>query len=274
MEKFMRRCGAVLPAVMFLSAVAASAAERGMTLGKQIQEFSLQDFRGRTHSLAEHAEAPVIVIYFMGTECPLAKLYAPRMQRLANRFAERQVVFLGINSNVQDSITELSSYARLHRVRFPVLKDVGNRVADQFGATRTPQVFVLDAQRKIRYLGRIDSQYSFGSGVGLAKPKPAREDLAVAIEPHPQSHGGRCLLTLGQILGQVPSDLTRLDLHHTRRRPPAVHPLRRVASRLARQSRAPGQCGRSRRRPDRSLPVRRPVPVFPVDRGRWRDARR
>ena len=182
MKQLIRPWGTVLLAAIFLAAVATSAAERGVMLGKQIQEFSLQDFRGRTHSLAEHAEAPVVVVYFMGTECPLAKLYAPRMQSLANRFAEQQVVFLGINSNVQDSITELSSYARLHRVRFPILKDVGNRVADQFGATRTPQVFVLDAQRKIRYLGRIDSQYSFGSGVGLAKPQPAREDLAVAIE--------------------------------------------------------------------------------------------
>src|SRR5206468_1459570 len=51
-------------------------------------------------------------------------------------------------------------------------------VADQFGAVRTPEVFVLDSKRIIRYWGRIDDQY----GVGYTRPKPGRRDLATALE--------------------------------------------------------------------------------------------
>src|SRR5262249_51250468 len=60
----------------------------------------------------------------------------------------------------------------------PVLKDLGAEVADKFGAVRTPEVFVLDAERTVRYWGRIDDQY----GVGYKRPKPTRRDLAAALE--------------------------------------------------------------------------------------------
>jgi hypothetical protein len=62
------------------------------------------------------------------------------------------------------------------------LKDLENKIADAFGATRTPQVFVLDQDRVIRYQGRIDDQYGFGSGVGYAQPKLRSRDLGNAID--------------------------------------------------------------------------------------------
>ena len=57
-------------------------------------------------------------------------------------------------------------------------KDVGNVVADAFGAVRTPEVFVLDKQRVVRYHGRVDDQY----GVGLIRPEASNKDLAKALE--------------------------------------------------------------------------------------------
>ena len=54
-------------------------------IGKQVADFSLQDFRGKKHSLDDYREAKLVVIAFLGTECPLAKLYGPRLQRLADR---------------------------------------------------------------------------------------------------------------------------------------------------------------------------------------------
>lgn len=59
-----------------------------------------------------------------------------------------------------------------------MLKDVGNKVADQFGAKRTPESFLLDEKRVVRYRGRIDDQY----GVGYARPGCDRQDLAIAID--------------------------------------------------------------------------------------------
>ena len=147
-----------------------------------IEDFHLEDYRGKEFSLSDLRDAQLVVVYFMGTECPLAKLYGPRMQRLSDKYETENVAFVGVCSNVQDSLTELAAHARDHAITFPLLKDLGNRVADQFGAERTPEVFVLDQERKVRYRGRVDGQFTFGSGVGLSQPAPKRHDLAEAID--------------------------------------------------------------------------------------------
>src|SRR4029079_14722442 len=125
-------------------------------LGRTIDSFTLQDFRGKSHALSDYDDRQAVVLCFLGTECPLAKLYGPRVQKLSDQFAARGVVFLGISSNSQDSLTELDAYARDHDLTFPILKDLGQKVADACGATRTSQVVVLDRSRKTRYAGRID----------------------------------------------------------------------------------------------------------------------
>src|SRR5206468_2843991 len=102
----------------------------------------------------------------------------PRLVELAGEFEGRGVAFVGINSNREDALSALGRYARLHHIPFPLLKDVGNVVADRFGAERTPEAFVLDGRRVVRYRGRIDDQY----GVGLRRDRPTRRDLAVALE--------------------------------------------------------------------------------------------
>jgi len=149
--------------------------------GQRVADFELQDFRGKPHRLADYDERPVVVLAFLGTECPLARLYAPRLQELSQEFGEK-VQFLGIDANTQDSVTEMANYARVHGVEFPLLKDLGNKVADQLGARRTPEVFVLDAERNVRYSGRIDDQYGGGNSTGYAQPTVKTRDLANAIE--------------------------------------------------------------------------------------------
>lgn len=153
------------------------ASELAPILGRQIESFTLQDFRGKEHSLSDFSDRRLVVVAFLGTECPLAKLYAPRLSALAAEYKSRGVAVVGIDANQQDSLTELAAYARRHEVSFPLLKDAGNRVADQFGATRTPEVFLLDAGRRIAYHGRIDDQY----GVGFSREAPERQDLREAI---------------------------------------------------------------------------------------------
>lgn len=151
-------------------------------IGRHVTDFTLSDFRGKEHSLSDLADQSLVVVYFFGTDCPLAKHYSLRLGRMSQEYADKGVAFLGISSNVQDSLSEIENHVRLHGVEFPALKDVGNKVADQLGATRTPEVFVLDAERKIRYQGRVDAQYTFGSGVGLAAPAEKRADLKIAID--------------------------------------------------------------------------------------------
>ncbi len=126
--------------------VATEAAEKSSN--SIVENFTLKDFRGKTHSLSDYDDK-IVVVYFTGTECPLAKLYSGKMQRLSREYADKGVVVLGVCSNVQDSIAELSAHARDHGITFPLLKDLNNKVADQFGATRTPEVFVLDQDRNL-----------------------------------------------------------------------------------------------------------------------------
>ncbi len=144
----------------------------------QIADFSLRDFHGQPHSLPDANEHKLVVVAFLGVECPLAKRYAPRLNELAAEFAPRGVKFLAIDSNRQDSLTDLADFVRKHELSFPLLKDPDNKVADQFGATRVAEVFVLDGQRAVRYQGAIDDQY----GIGFSRPQPRRRHLALAIE--------------------------------------------------------------------------------------------
>src|SRR5207247_1185060 len=71
----------------------------------------------------------------------------------------------------------IAEHAKKHAIPFAVLRDEGNVVADAFGARRTPEVFILDGERKIRYQGRIDDQF----GIGFQRPQPTRRDLALAL---------------------------------------------------------------------------------------------
>jgi peroxiredoxin/mono/diheme cytochrome c family protein len=166
-----------------------SSAERAQTsvLGTKVEDFALADVYGREHLLSAYADRPIVVLAFFGTECPVARLYAPRLAALAKRYQDQGVQFLGINSNAQDSVTELKSFARVNSIEFPVLKDLNNVLADRVGAMRIPVVYVLDHQRVIRYQGRIDDQYGLqntpsGKRVSYQLEAPRREDLALAID--------------------------------------------------------------------------------------------
>jgi len=165
-------------AMLSALASAASAAESSSPLGRKVENFTLRDFRGKLHSLDEAGDKKLVVIAFLGCDCPLARLYAPRLEKLAQEYEPKGVTFLGINANSQDSLTELGAYVQSHGLTFPVLKDAGNAVADQVGAIRTPEVFVLDQDRIIRYRGRIDDQYL----VGRQRPTATQEDLKAALE--------------------------------------------------------------------------------------------
>jgi peroxiredoxin len=130
-------------------------------VGNKIEGFSLPDFVGKETSLNDYADSNLVVVAFLGTECPIVKLYVTRLSEFHKRYKDKGVAFIGINANQQDSLTEIAHQAKLHKIEFPLLKDAGNKVADQFRAERTPEVFVLDAERVVRYHGRIDDQYFY-----------------------------------------------------------------------------------------------------------------
>jgi peroxiredoxin/mono/diheme cytochrome c family protein len=143
-----------------------------------VADFTLQDHRGKSYSLSEFKDKPIVVLAFLGVECPLAKQYAARLVKLASEYEPKGVAFLGLNPNSQDSLALIAAFVRQHDIGFPVLKDLGNRVADQLRVDRTPCVIVLDRERRVRYAGRVDDQF----GIGYIKDKAQRKDLQIALD--------------------------------------------------------------------------------------------
>lgn len=155
-----------------------SANATAATVSPRIEDFSLVDYRGKTWSLRDFNENQAIVVAFLGTECPLAKLYTPRLIDVAEKYREKGVAVIAVDANQQDSLAEIAHFARINKVEFPLLKDAGNAVADQFDAQRTPEVFLLDKNRAVRYRGRIDDQYTYG----IQKPEVSKNYLTDALD--------------------------------------------------------------------------------------------
>lgn len=129
-------------------------------VGRQVPAFSAVAVDNTTYHSADRGE-DVLVVAFMGIECPLASLYFPRMAELSRQFSDESVGFVAINSNAQDVLQDVQRQAQEFRLPFPVLKDASGEVAALFGATRTPEVFVLDRDRVVQYHGMFDDQYGY-----------------------------------------------------------------------------------------------------------------
>jgi len=185
-------------AATFLTVPASPAPAAELLIGKRIDNFTLLDSHSHRRSLTELANRKVIVLVFLGAECPLVKLYVPRLNELAQQYEPQGVTVLGVDSNAQDRPSEIATFARTCNLGFPILRDTGNAVADQLGATRTPEVVVLDQDRAIRYRGRIDD----ANGVGRKRTKAARRDLNEALEEllagkpvsQPETQAAGCLI--------------------------------------------------------------------------------
>ena len=159
-------------------AAAADPAIRPSPLGREIQDFTLTDYRGKEWSLAELAGRKAVVVAFVGVECPLVGHYASRLQELASKYEDAGVAFLAIDANQQDSLAEMAAFARRHKLEIPLVKDAGNKVADAFAAERTPEVFLLDQGRRVVYHGRIDDQFTYG----VQRPKVEQAYLTDALD--------------------------------------------------------------------------------------------
>jgi peroxiredoxin len=123
---------------------------------KKIENFTLNDYNGVPHSLAQYHSSPAIVLIFISTKCPVSNAYNERMVSLYKEYLSRGVIFLGINANSQENAEDIKSHAQEHGFLFPVLKDKDNIIADRLKASVTPEVFVCDSSLTVLYHGRID----------------------------------------------------------------------------------------------------------------------
>ena len=145
----------------------------GYNIGDIVEDFTIYNFDGGIYTLSNN-EGPATVIMFWSTQCPFVQPYTQRISNLSNEFNNQGIVFWAVNSNNTEDVDEVKSHAQEKGYPFPMLKDLNNVVADQFGAERTPEIFLINnSNMKLLYHGRIDNDKN--------KDKVTSEDLRNAL---------------------------------------------------------------------------------------------
>jgi len=170
----------------YLMAVVLSAAAllgQEFKLGSKVGNFALQDTSGGAVQFAS-LRGPVTVVIFIATKCPVSNSYNDRMNAIYKDYNQRGVKFVFVNSNHTEPLQEVAEHARDH-FSFPVYKDEDNVVADRFGATVTPEAFVIDSSGTIRYHGSIDDSQI----VQRVEENRLRNALDAVLEDKPVAAG-------------------------------------------------------------------------------------
>ncbi len=124
-----------------------------------LQTIELKSIDGEAVSFAD---AKLRVYCVLGTECPVSRFYAARLDELSKQYAARGVGFVGIYCNMHDSEADVQKFVKELGVSFPQVHDAAQAIARQLKATRVPEVFLVDAEGRLRYSGRVDDQYAPG----------------------------------------------------------------------------------------------------------------
>ncbi len=114
---------------------------------------------GRPIDLNAPAKGATVIVFY-SSECPISNAYSPTLNRLiAEAPADRlRVVGICVDPDLTDA--DVAAHAKDFNLKFPVARDPRGFLAKQLGATVTPEAFVIDADHRIRYYGRIDDQFA------------------------------------------------------------------------------------------------------------------
>lgn len=148
-------------------------AQSGLEPGDPLPEFSLPGADGKTWTQADFAASKVLAVVFTCNHCPTAQAYEDRLIRLHADYREKGVAVLAVSPNddravrldelgytdLNDSLEDMKIRAKDKGFAFPYLYDGGTQAfSRKLGCLATPHVFVFDAERKLRYKGRIDDR--------------------------------------------------------------------------------------------------------------------
>jgi peroxiredoxin len=157
---------------LFLSLQLSRAAEvLTLDIGASAPDFNLPGVDGKQYTLKDFASAKILVVVFTCNHCPTAQAYEGRIKKLADDYRDKGVELVAINPNnpnallldelrysdLSDSFEEMKLRAKEQDFEFPYLYDGDTQTtAHAYGCVATPHVFIFDADRKLRYEGRID----------------------------------------------------------------------------------------------------------------------
>ncbi len=128
----------------------------------KLGELQAMEWRAVDGAAISFADAKFRVYCVLGTECPVSRFYASRLDELSHQYAAQGVRFVGIHANLHDSANDVRKFVEDLGVSFPQVHDEKQLIARRLKATRVPEVFLVDADGKLRYSGRVDDQYAPG----------------------------------------------------------------------------------------------------------------
>lgn len=139
-------------------------------IGDKATDFKLKSVDGKMYGMADYKVAKGFIVVFTCNHCPFAKKYEDRINALAKKYKPQGYILLAINPNdpalePDDSFELMKVRAKEKGFAFPYLFDEGQKIYPQYGATKTPHVFLLDKNRIVKYIGAIDDNVDSANDV-------------------------------------------------------------------------------------------------------------
>jgi len=162
----------------------------GYKIGDTATDFSLMNVDGSMVSMADYEDADGYIIIFTCNTCPVAVRYEDRIIQLHNRWANNGYPVIAINPNDPtlkpgDSFEKMQKRAAEKNFPFPYVFDADQTIFPQYGATKTPHVYLLDDQKVVRYIGAIDDNPRSADGVEINYVDSAIDAIQAGNDPDP-----------------------------------------------------------------------------------------
>jgi len=167
----------------------------GYEIGDEAADFKLKNVDGKMVSLADFKDAKGFIVIFTCNHCPYAKAYEDRIVALDKKYKEKGYPVIAINPNdpevnADDSYENMIVRAKEKGFTFPYLFDDGQKVYPEFGATRTPHVYILKKSKNkniVSYIGAIDDNYEDETAVNTKYVENAVDALIAGKTPSPET---------------------------------------------------------------------------------------
>lgn len=199
----MKKTVLIVYSIIFLTGLAQVKAQnmennselKGYKVGDVAADFKLKNVDQKTVSLSDYAAAKGFIVVFTCNHCPYAKAYESRIIALDQKYASKGYPVIAINPNdpivvPADNFEAMQVRAKEKGFTFPYLFDDGQKVYPQYGATKTPHVFLLNKENGkniVRYIGAIDDNYADATDVSN-KYVEAAVDALLANQPIRQAN--------------------------------------------------------------------------------------
>ena len=181
----------VLSIILVFISASTIAQNKGYKVGDEATNFTLENIDGKKTSLSDYKDAKGFIIVFTCNTCPYSVAYEDRIMALDKKYKTKGYPVIAINPNDPaaksgDSMAAMKVKAKEKGFTFPYLLDVGQKIYPQYGASRTPHVYILERQGNkyiVQYIGAIDNSSRNPDAVTERYAEDALDALLAGQQP-------------------------------------------------------------------------------------------